>query len=446
MFKWLSQKCPLATAEKYWAESQMQWFADVLGIDRMIETKVLLSADMYVTDSYSGSWEEVSEIMLRLMDHMKIRGSNIRLEVCDNKEMPDAAGLYCTSLGITTIRISDSVLSDPDLVVSTLAHELSHEILIGGGFLHPDEPDHEWITDLLTVFLGVGVIVANSTTRESNTNLGGGMYLWEMSRLGYLPVRIYGYALSLFANYRGETKPAWAEHLRRNAIIPFRQGLNYVRKTGDCLFLPESDRNGLKLEKTKDLLDTLKSRFATFRLAALMAFEDRNERTSEFVDSVIGSLNDRDTAVREQAVRLAARFVPEACRSIGLIVDALGSPVASLRATAARTLGTLEHRPELVVGELVHCLGDENRDVVIESVVALTKYGRSASKGASIVAKRFSQALLDCDDELSDYLAESLYSVSDDPWLQVREQFATKNPELIERALAAIERIARRES
>jgi len=182
---------------------------------------------------------------------------------------------------------------------------------------------------------------------------------------------------------------------------------------------------------------------STFRLAALMKFEDRNEQTAEVVEAVIGSLGDRDTTVREQAVKMAARFVPEARRSIELIVDALHSPDDSLRATAAETLGLLAHRPELVVGELQRCLKDDCRNVVIQSIVALSNFGRAAAKCESKLAKELSEALFSCDFELSEYLAAALLAVSENPGQQVRVHFAPNRPDLIEMAFEAFERIAR---
>ena len=70
MFDWFSPKCPLGTSEKYWTETRMQWLADVLGIDRMIQTKVLLPADLNVPESFSGSSEEITELMHLLMGCM----------------------------------------------------------------------------------------------------------------------------------------------------------------------------------------------------------------------------------------------------------------------------------------------------------------------------------------------------------------------------------------
>jgi len=78
-----------------------------------------------------------------------------------------------------------------------MAHELGHAILLGGGLMNPKTPDHEPMTDLLTVFLGLGIFNANSAARFQQRQEER-RYSWSMQRLGYLPEEVYGYALAKF--------------------------------------------------------------------------------------------------------------------------------------------------------------------------------------------------------------------------------------------------------
>ena len=50
-------------------------------------------------------------------------------------------------------------------LIATMSHELAHEYLIGQGRISGEEEDHEQLTDLLAVFLGFGVMLANSSLR-----------------------------------------------------------------------------------------------------------------------------------------------------------------------------------------------------------------------------------------------------------------------------------------
>jgi hypothetical protein len=88
------------------------------------------------------------------------------------------------------------------------------------------------LTDLLTVFLGLGIFTANSAFKF-NQWTGGGKQGWEAKRLGYLTESMFGYALALFAWARGEDKPQWSKYLEGNVKYYFRSGLKYLEKTGD---------------------------------------------------------------------------------------------------------------------------------------------------------------------------------------------------------------------
>ena len=86
--------------------------------------------------------------------------------------------------GRAVIAIKSSVLKDPMVLVATAAHELGHLILLGDGRLDHSVPDHEPMTDLLTVFVGLGVFTANAAARFRHHDHGGGWHSWSMRRLG----------------------------------------------------------------------------------------------------------------------------------------------------------------------------------------------------------------------------------------------------------------------
>ena len=58
-------------------------------------------------------------------------------------------------------------------------------------------------------------------------------YGWSSSRQGYLNQPMYGYALSCFAYMRDEENPKWAKHLELNPRTYFKDGLAYIRETGN---------------------------------------------------------------------------------------------------------------------------------------------------------------------------------------------------------------------
>jgi hypothetical protein len=94
--------------------------------------------------------------------------------------------------------------------------------------------DHEPLTDLLTVFLGLGVFTGNAvfSFRQWTDAFSQG---WQTERRGYMSEEMFGYALALFAWVRGEQHPAWSKHLEGNVRDYFKGGLKYLEKTGDTL-------------------------------------------------------------------------------------------------------------------------------------------------------------------------------------------------------------------
>lgn len=136
--------------------------------------------------------------------------------------------------GPMVVAIRSTQLKDPLALVATMEHELGHVILLGGRLLNPTTPDHEPMTDLLTVFLGLGIFTANSAARfmqhQDERRQG-----WSMQRLGYLPEPVHGYALAKFAMERGEEKPEWAKHLSTNVRSYFKQSQRWLRQSTPAL-------------------------------------------------------------------------------------------------------------------------------------------------------------------------------------------------------------------
>jgi hypothetical protein len=127
------------------------------------------------------------------------------------------------------------LVDDPLALIATMAHELCHVLLLGAHRIDPEAEDLEQVTDLATVFFGLGVFTANATIREMHWREGRWSG-WSIRGQGYLTQPLYGYALALFAWVRGEDNPAWAHHLRPDVRSPFRKGLRYLQETGDSAF------------------------------------------------------------------------------------------------------------------------------------------------------------------------------------------------------------------
>jgi hypothetical protein len=69
------------------------------------------------------------------------------------------------------------------------------------------------LTDLLAVYSGLGVFMANNAIREVNWR-SASWSGWSLGRQGYMTMPEYASALALYSLARGEQRPHWARYLR----------------------------------------------------------------------------------------------------------------------------------------------------------------------------------------------------------------------------------------
>lgn len=238
---------PISDEDRLWVENGFDRLCRVLGRNRMLHARVILPDAEYFPDPYDKNPAAAQRMFARICHYMQVDRSTVDLEVfpdaaeelgsmlpywrADGK--PCAAGVYFHPEDESkkmVVALRQSKMDDPIVVVATLAHELGHVILLGGGLMDHAAKDMEPMTDLVTVFLGFGIFTANCAARfrqwQDNQMQG-----WSMQRLGYLPEAVYGYALALFAHQRGEHRPDWARRLSGNVRSYFKMSANWLEYT-----------------------------------------------------------------------------------------------------------------------------------------------------------------------------------------------------------------------
>jgi hypothetical protein len=130
--------------------------------------------------------------------------------------------------GRSVITIRDGLPARPMALVATIAHGLGHVLLLGEERISPDREDHEPLTDLLTVFFGLGILSANAAFDYQQRAVGVRQVRWSTSKLGYLTEPMYGYALARYAWLCGETHPIWKKYLDTNPREFCRRGRRYL--------------------------------------------------------------------------------------------------------------------------------------------------------------------------------------------------------------------------
>jgi hypothetical protein len=247
-----SAKLPLDEEERQWVDEGFRRLEKMLGHTRLLEAKVILPTPEYFPDAYDHTDAGADALFQRVCGYMHVDRSGIQLEVFPDEteelrsilpywrgDSGGCAGFFSHDPTIESTPTADGArmlvalrstqLKDPLSLVATMAHELGHVILLGGRLISPKTPDHEPLTDLLTVFLGFGVFTSNAARRFKQFQ-DERSYGWSMNRLGYLPEEMYGYALAKFAAARSEEKPRWVQHLSTNVRAYFRRSQLWLAK------------------------------------------------------------------------------------------------------------------------------------------------------------------------------------------------------------------------
>jgi hypothetical protein len=244
----LQQKLPVTNEERQWVEEGFRRLKSALGEKRILNCAVVEPTDEFFPDPYDRSETALEALFCRVCGYMHVDRDLVELAVIPdvseiiemlpeyNHKSDGPAGLH---FGQTfdekpLIGIRQSLLKEPMAVVATAAHELGHVILLDGSHLSREAPDMEPMTDLVTVYLGLGVFTSNASHRyrkfQDDRREG-----WSVSRLGYLPEEVYGYALAWFAKLRGESNPEWQVHLATNIKAYFQRSARWLERNSSTV-------------------------------------------------------------------------------------------------------------------------------------------------------------------------------------------------------------------
>ncbi|MBI1900344.1 MAG: HEAT repeat domain-containing protein [Planctomycetia bacterium] len=429
MLSFFSPSCPLNTWEKTWTETRMRWLADRLGIARLRSAEVVLPTPQFFPDPYAGSEADMRRLMARVAGYMGVEARRLQLEILDDlaeEEGDPTQNENADEAPPETIRVTRSQTSDPEQLVAALAREMAHELLLAGGHVTQDLPDHALIADLAPVYLGVGIFAANSVLREDHYRLGRRSW-WTMRRQGHLPARIFGYAMALFAFARGEEGPPWAGHLRLDAASALRDGLRFLRRTGDTLFHPRDFDTPGRLRAApltaNGLASRLDSASPSVRLAALWELEKLGPAAAESVGPVGARLADDDPHVAAAAAVVLGAIGPQAAPALPQILDAMCSTHDSVRAGAAYAAGYLAGHAAQLVRPLSDLLTDDSAEVGAAAVRALLAFGTAAVPAATKLISLLRSAIIDNNQDLAEDVARTLWAAAPAAREMVREHF-----------------------
>jgi hypothetical protein len=242
VFGWLRPRCPIDPGSKRWTEDRLGWLLAQFGRERLEKSSIVVPTRQFFPDHYDNSEAAARGLFDRTCDFMGISAAGVELVFYQPIHRPglarsmtrsrlEWAGQFEPRPGINLIRVDVTLLPLPESLLAVFAHELAHHLLRIAIPRCESDPDHELVTDLTTVFFGMGVFNANDSLQNRfRLNRRGD----EIGRLGYLKSATWGYALALIAWLRHERKPAWARWLRPAVKRTFRQSLSYLYRTSDA--------------------------------------------------------------------------------------------------------------------------------------------------------------------------------------------------------------------
>jgi hypothetical protein len=414
--------------KKTWIEWRLRWLAGALGIDRLIDAEVLLPTEEHFPGQFQGTPSDVREWLAFLGHHMRVNTGAIDLQIVPDELMPHAVGQYQADGDGSIIRVAESQLTQPQNLLGTLAHELAHEILLGGRLLSPEVADHEWVTDLLMVYLGVGIFAANTTVTEASGH-GGGWSWWQVGKQGYLPAHMFGYAMAQFAFMRRE-EAFWGPHLRPDAADSLRKGLRFLRKTNDTLFHPDTIRDVHVRPPLTQRADALRDGSASIRLAALWEIGEEMLSEPDLDQAVQACLSDSEDAIVAEALRVLAVKQVEPAGGADQLMHMLWHGTPIVQAAAAHTLGELRLDPDLVVPNLAAFLGEANDALVVEASRALRRYGVKAAGAIPKIIDSLGRFYRDANYPLLDSLLRTLQEVTPNARSVINGTFRRDDPEM----------------
>jgi hypothetical protein len=228
-------QCPVDASTRQWIDQRWAWLMREFGCEGFRKRPLILPDPKFFPDSYTGTFEDVEALLFRVACYMEIDPERIELKFYQETRLTDVgehhgtAGLYHEENGRFQIWLETRKLANPAALIATMAHELGHVHLLGHGRVSHDEEDHEPLTDLITVFFGMGVITANSVIHEDYWQAGH-FTGWSMGRHGYLTMAMYGYAFALYARDRDEENPTWTRELRLDVRSAFKQATRYLKQ------------------------------------------------------------------------------------------------------------------------------------------------------------------------------------------------------------------------
>ena len=237
---------PTVTPEdKEWIEEAFLWFESQYGRDYLQNVRIIEPTRTFFDHWFQGKEEDAEFVLEQCMAYMDIKAVDVELHFFSDAPMEfESEGIMATNdddetgakdqftlgkyaeSGPNTFEIGLEInqLQNPQSMIATISHELSHLILLGEGRI---EENNEELTDLNGIALGFGIFTSNSIFDFQQWQ-GISHQGWKANRQGYIPEQVAAYAMAIFNQYQNNTSD-WSRHLNAGVKKLYDKNIQYLK-------------------------------------------------------------------------------------------------------------------------------------------------------------------------------------------------------------------------
>ena len=242
--------CPVPEGSRQWIEHWLDWCVGEFGA-RALHGPAAVPGPELVPPGFTGTQEQAEALVGRVARVMGVPPEGLTVRLFESspaeRRKRHTVGTYRRVMGRALIELDRTQAENPVTFTAIVAHELAHARLLGERRL-PDDVDGECLTDLLTVFLGMGVFTAGAAYEfpraagargytalpmaDLTDRMLTGLANEPTSRTGYLSEDEFGYALAYWTTLRGDPAPAWTRHLTGGMRAILGRGVRHLATRG----------------------------------------------------------------------------------------------------------------------------------------------------------------------------------------------------------------------
>ncbi|MEQ8903862.1 hypothetical protein [Ekhidna sp.] len=240
-------KPTVTTEDKEWIEDAFLWFEEQYGTDFLKNLRIIEPTKEFFDHNFTGTEKDAEYALKKCMEYMDIKMVNVELYFFSEAPMEfEDEGIVATqkadgpgtedfyALGKYSeagpnkfeIGLERKQLKNPQSMIATLAHELSHLMLLGEGRI---DENNEELTDLNCIALGFGIFTSNSIFNFEQWQ-GSSHAGWQANRQGYIPEQAAAYAMAIFNNYQNN-QTDWYRHLNKGIRKMYEKNIEYLNSS-----------------------------------------------------------------------------------------------------------------------------------------------------------------------------------------------------------------------